>query len=99
MTDKESTGAEEITWDLSDLYAGMDDPQLNADLDACDTEADALGEAYRARIVKLDPAADEFTSWQLPADAVPQGLALAENGGSVVGRPIPCRTGAPGAGR
>ena len=50
------TGAEGIVWDLSDLYAGMDDPQLNADLDVCDAEADALGEAYRGRIAGLDAA-------------------------------------------
>ena len=56
MTNGESTGAEEIVWDLSDLYAGMDDPQLNADLDACDAEADALGAAYRGRIANLTAA-------------------------------------------
>ena len=56
MTNGESTGAEEIVWDLSDLYAGMDDPQLNADLDACDAEADALGQAYRGRIANLTAA-------------------------------------------
>ncbi len=50
------TGAEEITWDLSDLYAGMDDPRINADLDACDAEADALDAAYRGRIASLSPA-------------------------------------------
>ncbi len=53
MTERLPTGAEEITWDLSDLYAGMDDPQLNADLDTCDAEADALGEEYRGRIAGL----------------------------------------------
>ena len=56
MTNGERTGAEEIVWDLSDLYAGMDDPQLNADLDVCDAEADALGEAYRGRIAGLTAA-------------------------------------------
>ena len=56
MTNGESTGAEEIVWDLSDLYAGMDDPQLNADLDACDAEADALGAAYRGRVASLTAA-------------------------------------------
>ena len=59
MTDPSTaqlTGAEEIVWDLSDLYAGMDDPQLNADLDACDAEADALGETYRGRIAGLTAA-------------------------------------------
>ena len=60
MADRLSTGAENITWDLSDLYAGMDDPRLNADLDACDAEADALGEAYRGRIASL--TADELAA-------------------------------------
>ena len=60
MTDKLPTGAENVTWDLSDLYAGMDDPRLNADLDACDAEADALGEAYRGRIASL--TADELAA-------------------------------------
>jgi streptogramin lyase len=39
-----------------------------------------LGDNANGRIVKLDPAADEFTSWQLLADAYPQGLALDANG-------------------
>ena len=56
MTNGESSGAEEIVWDLSDLYAGMDDPQLNADLDVCDAEADALDAAYRGRIAGLTAA-------------------------------------------
>jgi oligoendopeptidase F len=50
------TGAEEIVWDLSDLYAGIDDPHLNADLDACDADADALAAAYRGRIAGLTAA-------------------------------------------
>jgi oligoendopeptidase F len=53
MTERLPTGAEKIIWDLSDLYSGMDDPRLNADLDACDAEADALGDAYRGRIASL----------------------------------------------
>ena len=56
MTEKGITGAEDIVWDLSDLYAGMDDPQLSMDLDACDAEADALGEAHRGRIAGLTAA-------------------------------------------
>jgi len=56
MTGKLLTGAEEITWNLTDLYAGMDDPRLNADLDACDAEADALSETYRGRIASLTAA-------------------------------------------
>jgi oligoendopeptidase F len=53
MTTKVFTGAEEATWDLTDLYAGMDDPALVADLDAADAEADALDKNYRGRLAGL----------------------------------------------
>lgn len=56
MTTANLTGAEEITWNLADLYAGMDDPQLGADLDAADAEADALDRDYRGRIAGLSAA-------------------------------------------
>jgi streptogramin lyase len=39
-----------------------------------------LGDWRNGRMVKLDPAAGEFTYWQLSADAHPEGLALTENG-------------------
>ena len=53
----------------------MDDPQLDADLDACDAEADALGEAYRGRIAGL--AAAEL------AALIARYEALAERAGKV----------------
>ncbi|MGQ9766914.1 MAG: M3 family oligoendopeptidase [Anaerolineae bacterium] len=56
MADDQLTGAENVAWDLTDLYAGMDDPQLNADLDAADAEAEALDTAYRGRIAALSAA-------------------------------------------
>ena len=56
MTDKQLSGAETVSWDLTDLYAGADDPQINADLDACDAAADALDAAYRGRIADLTAA-------------------------------------------
>ncbi|MCS6843599.1 MAG: M3 family oligoendopeptidase [Caldilineales bacterium] len=66
MTHSLLTGAEEIAWDLSDLYAGMDDPQINADLDRCDAEAQALREAYRGRIASLSAAqlAEMITAYE-----------------------------------
>ncbi len=54
MSESLPTGAENVAWDLTDLYAGMDDPQLLADLDAADAEADALDAAYRGRIAALN---------------------------------------------
>jgi oligoendopeptidase F len=51
----ERTGAEEVAWDLSDLYAATDDPAIDRDLDEADARADKLGEAYRGRIADLNP--------------------------------------------
>jgi oligoendopeptidase F len=56
MNDHLSTGAEAITWDLSDLYAGIDDPAIERDLDRSDAEADALDARYRGRIAGLSAA-------------------------------------------
>ncbi len=55
MTDTLPTGAEDVAWDLTDLYAGTDDPRLTADLDAADAEADALDAKYRDTIAALTP--------------------------------------------
>jgi len=52
-----STGAEQIAWDLSDLYAGVDDPALEADMQHADEAAAALDRDYRGRVASLDPAA------------------------------------------
>lgn len=56
MTDPLLTGAEELAWNLGDLYAGMDDPQLDADMDTCDAEAAALSAEYRGRVAELSAA-------------------------------------------
>ena len=56
MTEPLLTGAEEVAWNLGDLYAGMDDPQLDADMDACDAEAAALSADYRGRVAELSAA-------------------------------------------
>ena len=50
----QSSGAEQVTWDLTDLYAGSDDPAINRDLDQADAGADRLDQSYRGRIASLD---------------------------------------------
>src|SRR5574340_63052 len=50
----QQTGAEEITWDLSDLYQAVDDPAIERDLNKADERATGLGETYRGRIAGLD---------------------------------------------
>jgi len=45
-----------VTWDLSDLYQGIDDPKIDADLNALEERAQAYAETYRGRIGTLSPA-------------------------------------------
>ncbi len=49
------SGAENVAWDLTDLYAAVDDPAIERDLNQSDAEADALGEHYRGRVADLNP--------------------------------------------
>ncbi|MGZ3288893.1 MAG: M3 family oligoendopeptidase, partial [Xanthobacteraceae bacterium] len=52
-------------WNLADLYAGIDDPQVRRDLDRADTESIAFEEAYKGKLAGL-------------ADGTAPGTALAE---------------------
>ena len=51
------TGAEQVAWDLSDLYAGVDDPALAADMQAADEAAAGLERDYRGQVAALAPDA------------------------------------------
>ncbi len=54
-TEAPTTGAEDVRWDLADLYATEAD--LNADLAAVEAEAGTLAERYRGRVADLDAGA------------------------------------------
>jgi oligoendopeptidase F len=45
-----------ITWDLGDLYAGADDPRIDADLGRAIEAAQAFAEKHRGRVASLDAA-------------------------------------------
>jgi oligoendopeptidase F len=51
-----TTGAEEVAWDLSDLYEGVDDPKLDEDMARARDETRAYMERYRGRLGELDAA-------------------------------------------
>jgi oligoendopeptidase F len=55
-TTQQYTGAEEVAWDLSDLYAGPDDPELERELDEATTATNAFRERYRGKVAELDAA-------------------------------------------
>jgi len=50
---QEKTGAENVVWDLSALYAGADDPAINRDLEDVNARADRFAEKYRGRVATL----------------------------------------------
>ena len=56
MTTTELTGAEEVAWDLSDLYDRGDDPRIEQDVEETDTAAAAFRERYYGRVAELTPA-------------------------------------------
>lgn len=47
------TGAEDVVWDLSPLYAGVDDSQIDQDMQALEADAQAFAGQYRGRIAEL----------------------------------------------
>lgn len=54
MSDSKTlTGAEEINWDLSDLYSSSTDPQLASDKESLLKEADAFAATYKGKIAEL----------------------------------------------
>jgi oligoendopeptidase F len=54
--EKQQTGAEDILWNLSDLYAAPDDPKIDADIAASLAQAKDFTETYHGRIAELSAA-------------------------------------------
>lgn len=50
------TGAENVIWDLSVFYIGVDDPAIERDLIATLEMADAFAATYRGRVASLTPS-------------------------------------------
>jgi oligoendopeptidase F len=56
MATTELTGAEDVAWDLSDLYDGGDDPRIEQDVEQAETAAAAFRELYYGRVGQLTAA-------------------------------------------
>jgi oligoendopeptidase F len=48
--DSRRAAAQGVTWDLSDLYTGIDDPRINADLATALSDAEAFAARWRGKI-------------------------------------------------
>ena len=53
MATTELTGAEEVAWDLTDLYAGIDDPRIESDVAEAETAAAAFRARYHGKVADL----------------------------------------------
>ena len=53
MTTTELTGAEDVAWDLSDLYESGDDPRIEQDVEQTETAAAAFRERYYGHVAEL----------------------------------------------
>jgi oligoendopeptidase F len=56
MTTTEITGAEEVAWDLSDLYEGAEDPRFEADVEDAEKAGAAFRERYHGKVAELSAA-------------------------------------------
>jgi oligoendopeptidase F len=56
MTTTEITGAEEVSWDLSDLYDGSDDPRIEEDIAESESSTAAFRERYYGKVAELTAA-------------------------------------------
>lgn len=51
---QQKTGAENVQWDLSDLYDSIDDPALNSDKEHVKKQAKDFASAYKGKVANLD---------------------------------------------
>ena len=56
MTTIEQTGAEDVAWDLSGLYASTDDPRIEADIAEAETASAAFRDRYYGKVASLTAA-------------------------------------------
>jgi oligoendopeptidase F len=54
VPEDKSLGTAGVLWNLADLYAGLDDAAIKADIRRCEEEAQALNRQYEGRIASLD---------------------------------------------
>src|SRR5262245_43266525 len=53
--ENQPNSARGVAWNLGDLYAGLDDPALDRDLQAALSRAQTFEQNYRGKIVTLSP--------------------------------------------
>ncbi len=67
-------------WDLTDLYAGMDDPELRADLERAAADAAAFADAYDGRLQRVDGPglAKAITDYEILGETLSRAMSFAQ---------------------
>jgi oligoendopeptidase F len=63
-----------VTWNLTDIYAGLDDPRIFTDLDTAEAHAEAFATRYRGLVGALTP--ESFSEAVRDYEAVQRNMAL-----------------------
>jgi oligoendopeptidase F len=63
-----TTGAENVIWDLSVFYQGIDDPAIQRDMDAVKTRVEKFAADYKGRVAQLD--AEEMMDAMIELEAI-----------------------------
>ncbi|HEY7195600.1 MAG TPA: M3 family oligoendopeptidase [Gaiellaceae bacterium] len=79
MATTELTGAEEVAWDLTDLYEGVDDPRIDSDVEQAEADAAAFRERYHGAVAGLgaEQLADAVAEYERIESAIVRPLTFA----------------------
>jgi oligoendopeptidase F len=79
-TIEEVTGAEEVAWDLSDLYESPDDPKLDEEAARAERDAAAFRERYHGKVATLTAGelADATATLEEIESAIDRALSYAQ---------------------
>jgi len=79
-TIEEATGAEEVAWDLSDLYESPDDPKLEEEAAGAERDATAFRERYHGTVATLTAAelAEATATLEEIESAIDRALTFAQ---------------------
>jgi oligoendopeptidase F len=69
----EATGAENVRWDLSDLYAGIDAPEIEADIQDLKQRSEQFAQNYRGRVAEL--SAESLLEAIIEYEKIVEGVA------------------------
>ena len=73
-------GTEQVRWDLSILYSGIDDPRLDSDLKALEAMAKHFADSYKGKLAeRLGAAIGDYSEIEMLQGKIASYLSLRES--------------------